>query len=76
MDISKFIIVVGSSSAGINVLPSLVEPLRNKIKSTFFIVSMVAYSRLKTRPGIIKAAWLYKLDTAGLIIPMGEISRQ
>ena len=78
MNISKFVIVVGASAGGMNALSEFVRQLKTGMDAAIFIVSMVAHSRgnaagNKRKFTGIKVEWLYKLDEAGVVIPIEKI---
>ena len=77
MNISKFVIVAGGSAGGMNALTEFVSQLDTRMGSTVFIVSMGAFSKGNVSENRRKFSgiwvdWLYKLDEAGIVIPIGR----
>jgi len=80
MSISKFVIVVGSSAVGMNALSKFVRQLKTGMNPAVLIVNMVAYSKgnaagNKRKFSGIMIEWLYMIDKAGVIIPMGKFTK-
>ena len=79
MNISKFVIVVGASAGGMNALSEFVRLLKTGMGSAIFSVSMVAHSKgniagNRNKFTGVKVEWLYRLDEAGVVIPIEKIN--
>ena len=78
MNISKFVIVVGDSAGEMSALSEFVRQLKNGMGSAIFSVSMVAHFKgnIAGNPNKftgVKVEWLYRLDEAGVVIPIEKI---